>query len=186
MHAQVVHLEDGFDGMQGSWGFEEQFYYQMKNLGPNPETGKPRKYVEWKVGPFGDIWYDHGDRNENQKDVMGKNREQFEKIAEEKGLKSGHYSAMGAAFHEPNSGIFILRMIKGLFTGNFPNSTVDKMWMQDGDIHWWQIPSVEGLFTKSGEYYSAPSYNYGNNLVSHFFLDMIPGWIMGYEPDKYK
>ena len=37
--------------------------------------------------------------------------------------------------------------------------------------------AVEGLFTKNGNYYPAPSYNYGKNLISHFFWDMVPYWV---------
>ena len=170
------------------WGFEEGLYYKLMDLGNDPKTGRIRKYVGLSIptlGIFSDvIMYDHGNRNENpiQKEVMGENgkginREQFEEMAKEKGLKFGHYSSLGAALHEPNSGNFIWGYIKGLFTRNFPHPTVDKMWMQEGDMHWWQVPAVEGLFTKNGNYYPAPSYNYGNNLVSHFFWDMVPYWV---------
>ena len=31
LHAQVSHLEDGFDGIQGSWGFEERAYIGYGN-----------------------------------------------------------------------------------------------------------------------------------------------------------
>jgi RHS repeat-associated protein len=171
-----------------SWGFQESLYYKLMDLGNAPKTGRPRKFVGLSIptlGIFGDYFmYDHGNRNENpiQKEVMGEggkgiNREQFEELAKEKGLKFGHYSSLGAALHEPNSGNFIWGYIKGLFTGNFPHPTVDKMWMQEGDMHWWQVPAVEGLFTKNGNYYPAPSYNYGNNLISHFFWDMVPYWV---------
>lgn len=175
-----------------SWGFEERLYYTMRNDGTDPNTGKPRKYVGLSIpslGVFGDVVkYDHGNRNDNQADVMGKNRMQFEQIATEKGMNVGHYSAFGSSLHEPGGFWgFVKGRLMGLFSGNTPKQTVDKMWMQEGDKHWWQIPAVEGLFDKNtGKYYSAPSYNYGNNIISHIFWDIIPGWVMGYENDMYK
>ena len=110
-------------------------------------------------------------------DGKGISRDAFEKLAKKKGMESGHYSALGAALHEPHPASYIWGLIKGLFTGNYPKATVDKMWMQKGDMHWWQVPAVEGLFTIDGKYYPAPSYNYGNNWISHFFFDMVPYWI---------
>ena len=173
----------------GSWGFEERIYYKLRNDGTDPTTGKPRKYVGLSIpslGVFSDvIKYDHGNRNDNpiQKEVMGEDgkgisRDAFEKLAKKKGMESGHYSKLGAGLHELHPVSFIWGLFKGLFTGNYPKSTVDKMWMQKGDMHWWQVPAVEGLFTKDGKYCPAPSYNYGNNWISHFFLDMLPYWIL--------
>jgi len=169
------------------WGFQEGLYYKLQDLGKDP-NGRKRQYAGLSVptlGIFGDYFmYDHGNRNENpiQKEVMGENgkginRKDFEKLAKDRGMKYGHYSLLGAALHEPNSGDFIWGLVKGFFTGNYPKATVDKMWMQKGNMHWWQVPAVEGLFTVGGKYYPAPSYNYGNNWISHFFLDIIPYWV---------
>ncbi|MCQ2054980.1 MAG: hypothetical protein MJY82_06780 [Fibrobacter sp.] len=189
MEGRGLYAGGTVDGLHGEWshrdgagwGFEERVYYKLRNDGLDPKTKKPRKYVGLSVltlGAFADVLvYDHGNRNDNpiQKELMGKDRDAFESIAKEKGMKSGHYSALGAALHEPNPVSFIWEFFSGLFTGNFLKSTVDKMWMQDGDMHWWQVPAVEGLFTKDGRYYSAPSYNYGNNWVSHLIIDW-GGW----------
>ena len=109
--------------------------------------------------------YDHANRNDNpiQKEVMGEdgrgvNRKKFEEIANKEGMITGEYSWIASQLH--------------------PDNTV-KMWM--GRKSWfsflygWLIfPSVEGLFFPGGDYASAPSYNYGNNLITHFFLDMVP------------
>lgn len=184
-----------------SWGFEERIYYKLRNDGTDPTTGKPRKYVGLSIptlGIFSDVvMYDHGNRNDNQKEVMGKDgkgisREQFEKLATEKGMISGHYSAAASGLHE-NLGFwstlgYYFRLLGSLVNlVNPPKRTVDKMWMGQksafsclyGTL---LIPSVEGLFYPGGEYASAPSYNYGNNIISHIFLDVIPGWILGYGP----
>ena len=154
-----------------NWGFEEKAYYKMKNLGKDPETGKPRKYVGWHLsilGPWSDIFmYDHGNRNDNQKEVMGKDgkgisREQFEKLAKDNDLDYGKYPWIASLFHPSNT---------------------DKMWMEQKSVFrflygWFWIPSVEGLFFPGGDYASAPSYNYGHNWITHFFLDVVPYLIM--------
>ena len=146
-----------------SLGFQEQLYYKLKNL------GKKQKYVGLSIpslGIFADrFMYDHANRNDNpiQKEVMGEdgrgvNRKKFEEIANKEGMITGEYSWIASQLH--------------------PDNTV-KMWM--GRKSWfsflygWLIfPSVEGLFFPGGDYASAPSYNYGNNLITHFFLDMVP------------
>lgn len=183
VNAEVSHLEKGYDGVETNWGMQEDFYYQLKNEGKDPETGKSRKYVGWKLGPF-DILYDHGNRNDNpiQKDVMEKKRKDFEQVADEKGLVTGHYSALASALHEKNLGLFILSLIKGIFTRESPKRTIDKMWMGRESIFsflygWFLIPSVEGLFYPGGEFAKSPSYNYGNVFASHFFLDVVPHWV---------
>ena len=112
LHAEVSRLENGFSDAQKSWGFEMNLYYKMKNLGDDPETGKPRKYVGLSIptlGVFSDIlMYDHGNRNDNpiQKEVMGKdgkgiNVEEFKKIADREGLDVGDYSAWASREHNP-------------------------------------------------------------------------------------
>ena len=191
LHAQVS--QNG--GL--SWGFEEKLYYKMRNDGPDPKTQKPRKYVGLSIptlGIFSDIvMYDHGNRNDNQKEVMGKNRKAFEKIATEKGMISGHYSAAASGLHE-NLGFFgtlgyYLRLLGSLVNlVDPPKRTVDKMWMGKNSAFSFLygiilFPSVEGLFYPGGEYASAPSYNYGNNIISHIFWDIFPGLILGYGPD---
>ena len=153
------------------WGFEEKMYYKLQDLGKDP-SGRKRQYVGLSIpslGIFGDYFmYDHGNRNENpiQKEVMGENgkginRKDFEKLAKDRGMKYGHYSLLGAALHEPNSGDFIWGLVKGFFTGNYPKATVDKMWMQKGNMHWWQVPAVEGLFTVGG------------NIILHQAITMV-------------
>lgn len=60
------------------------------------------------------------------------------------------------------------------------------MWMGRKSIFsffygWLLIPSVEGVFNKETgkpDYNNGPSYNYGNNILSHIFLDVIPWVIM--------
>ncbi len=154
-----------------NWGFEEKAYYKMKNLGKDPETGKPRKYVGLSIptlGIFSDVFmYDHGNRNDNQKEVMGKDgkgisREQFEKLAKDNDLDYGKYPWIASLFHPSNT---------------------DKMWMEQKSVFrflygWFWIPSVEGLFFPGGDYASAPSYNYGHNWITHFILDVLPYLIM--------
>ena len=108
--------------------------------------------------------YDHANRNDNQTNF--KDREQFEKEASEKGLDVGRYPACASKFHNPEKN--------------------DKMWMGRGAgifnflYGWFIIPSVEGVFDKNTgktDYAKGPSYNYGNNFLSHFFLDIVP-WKM--------
>ena len=150
-----------------SWGLEEALYYKLRNDGTDPETKKPRKYVGLNIpslGIFSDVvMYDHGNRNDNQKEVMGKDgkgisREQFEKLATEKVMISGHYSAAASVLHE-NLGFwgtlgYYLRLIGSTLTFSLidpPKRTIDKMWMGQksafsclyGTL---LIPSVEGLF----------------------------------------
>lgn len=173
IHGELSHLEDGVDGMRGDIGFQEILYYEMKNLGQDPKTKKPRKYVGLSIpalGIFGDYFmYDHGNRNENpiQKEVMGKDgkgisRKQFEKLAKDNDLDYGKYPWIASLFHPSNT---------------------DKMWMEKKSIFsflygWFWIPSVEGLFFPGGDYASAPSYNYGHNLITHALLDWIPYFVM--------
>ena len=117
--------------------------------------------------------YDHGNRNENpiQKEVMGKdgkgiNKEEFKKIARREGLDVGDYPAWASKYHDSEKNV--------------------KMWMGRGAgifnflYGWFIIPSVEGVFDKNTgktDYAKGPSYNYGNNFLSHFFLDIVP-WKM--------
>lgn len=171
IHGELSHLEDGVDGMRGDIGFQEILYYEMKNLGQDPKTKKPRKYVGLSIpalGIFGDYFmYDHGNRNDNQKEVMGKDgkgisRKQFEKLAKDNDLDYGKYPWIASLFHPSNT---------------------DKMWMEKKSIFsflygWFWIPSVEGLFFPGGDYASAPSYNYGHNLITHALLDWIPYFVM--------
>ena len=154
-----------------SWGLEEALYYKLRNDGTDPETKKPRKYVGLNIpslGIFSDVvMYDHGNRNDNQKEVMGKDgkgisREQFEKLAKDNDLDYGKYPWIASLFHPSNT---------------------DKMWMEQKSVFrflygWFWIPSVEGLFFPGGDYASAPSYNYGHNWITHFFLDVWPYLIM--------
>ncbi len=170
LHAQIAHMEKGTDA-ETSWGMREEFYYQLKNEGNDPKTGKPRKYVGWKLGPF-DIWYDHGNRNDNpiQDKVMWKDgwkdKKGFEKLAADNNLTTGTYPWIASIFH--GAGVN------------------DKMWMGRRSIFsflygWLLIPSVEGVFnqeTGKPDYNNGPSYNYGNNIVSHLFLDIIPWLVM--------
>ena len=108
--------------------------------------------------------YDHANRNDNQTNF--KDKEQFEKEASKKGLDVGRYPAWTSKFHNPEKN--------------------DKMWMGRGAgifnflYGWFIIPSVEGVFDKNTgktDYAKGPSYNYGNNFLSHFFLDIVP-WKM--------
>ena len=151
-----------------NWGLEEALYYKLRNDGTDPDTKKPRKYVGLNIpslGIFSDVvMYDHGNRNDNQTNF--KDREQFEKEASEKGLDVGRYPACASKFHNPEKN--------------------DKMWMGRGAgifnflYGWFIIPSVEGVFDKNTgktDYAKGPSYNYGNNFLSHFFLDIVP-WKM--------
>lgn len=150
----------------GSWGFEERLYYKLRNDGKDPETNKPRKYVGLSIptlGVFGNFMYDHGNRNENQTNF--KNRKQFEEEADKKGMKSGRYPSIASIFHNSEKN--------------------DKMWMGRNSIFsflygWLLIPSVEGVFDKNTgktDYANGPSYNYGNNVLSHIFLDIL-SWVM--------
>ena len=145
-----------------SLGFQEQLYYKLKNL------GKKQKYVGLSIptlGIFGDYFmYDHANRNDNQTNF--KDKEQFEKEALDKNLDVGPYPAWASKFHNPEKN--------------------DKMWMGRGAgifnflYGWFIIPSVEGVFDKNTgktDYAKGPSYNYGNNFLSHFFLDIVP-WAM--------
>ena len=167
VHAELSHLEDGPDS-RSSWGFEERVYYMLRNDGPDPKTGKPRKYVGLSIpslGIFSDIFmYDHGNRNANQTNF--KDREQFEKEASKKGLDVGRYPAWASREHNPDKNV--------------------KMWMGRGGgifnflYGWFIIPSVEGVFDKNTgntDYAYGPSYNYGNNFLTHFFLDWL-SWKM--------
>ena len=165
-----VHAEVSERG-GASWGGEERIYYKLRDDGPDPETNKPRKYVGLSIptlGIFSDVFmYDHGNRNDNQKEVMGKDgkgisREQFEKLAKDNDLDYGKYPWIASLFHPSNT---------------------DKMWMEQKSVFrflygWFWIPSVEGLFFPGGDYASAPSYNYGHNWITHFFLDVLPYLIM--------
>ncbi len=179
-----------------SWGLEEALYYKLRNDGTDPDTKKPRKYVGLNIpslGIFSDVvMYDHGNRNDNQKEVMGRNRDRFIDLAKENGLAVGHYSAATSVLHE-NLGFwgtlgYYFRLLGSLVNlVDPPKRTVDKMWMGRNSVFsplygWLLIPSVEGLFYPGGEYIKGASYNYGNNFISHIFLDVVPGWILGYEP----
>lgn len=196
-----VGYEHGYSGMQGrgvfagvrGYGFHAEYsqnggfdwggstklaeYYLENN-------GSKQKWVGVNVMGFKVARYDHDARNDNpiQKDVMGKKRKDFEQVADEKGLVTGHYSALASALHEENPGLFILSLIKGIFTRESPKRTIDKMWMGRESIFsflygWFLIPSVEGLFYPGGEFAKSPSYNYGNVFASHFFLDVVPHWV---------
>ena len=149
------------------WGFEEGLYYKLQDLGKDP-NGRKRQYVGLSVptlGIFGDYFmYDHGNRNENQTNF--KDREQFEKEAKDKGLDYDVYPAWASKYHDSEKNV--------------------KMWMGRGAgifnflYGWFIIPSVEGVFDKNTgktDYAKGPSYNYGNNFLSHFFLDIVP-WKM--------
>ncbi|MBR6317435.1 MAG: hypothetical protein IKR75_03295 [Fibrobacter sp.] len=162
LHAEVSE-RDG-----DSWGFEERIYYKLRNDGTDPTTGKPRKYVGLSfpsLGIFSDVFmYDHGNRNDNQTNF--KDREQFEKEASKKGLDIGRYPAWASREHNPDKNV--------------------KMWMGRGGgifnflYGWFIIPSVEGVFDKNTgntDYAYGPSYNYGNNFLTHIFLDYLP-WKM--------
>ncbi|MCF0215770.1 MAG: hypothetical protein HUK21_04795, partial [Fibrobacteraceae bacterium] len=155
LHAQVA--QNG----GASWGFEEEFYYQLRNDGIDPETGKAQKFVGWKLGPF-DIWYDHANRNDNQPNF--KNKEEFEEYAVAQGLDYGEYPKFASKFHNSEKN--------------------DKMWMGRKSVFsflygWFLIPSVEGVFNKETGKVDpgSASYNYGSNWISHGLLDILP-WKM--------
>ena len=167
VHAEVTDLQDGFRWSNSSLGFQEQLYYKLQDLGKGPD-GKKRQYVGLSIpslGVFGDvIKYDHGNRNDNQTNF--KDREQFEKEASKKGLDVGDYPAWASREHNPEKNV--------------------KMWMGWGGgifsflYGWFIIPSVEGVFDKKTgktDYAYGPSYNYGNNWLTHIFLDYLP-WKM--------
>ena len=162
VHAEITGLQEGFDGARGSIGFQEQLYYKLKNL------GKKQKYVGLSIpslGIFADrFMYDHANRNDNQTNF--KDREQFEKEALDKNLDVGPYPAWASREHNPDKNV--------------------KMWMGRGGgifnflYGWFIIPSVEGVFDKNTgntDYAYGPSYNYGNNFLTHIFLDYLP-WKM--------
>lgn len=151
-------------------------YYKLRNDGPDPVTQKPRKYVGLSfpsLGIFADEFlYDHGKRNDNpiQDKVMWKDgrkdKKGFEKLAKDNKLITGKYPWIASIFHGADDN--------------------DKMWMGQKSIFrflygWLLIPSVEGVFNKETgmpDYDNGPSYNYGNNILSHIFLDVIPWAIM--------
>jgi hypothetical protein len=140
----------GFD-----YGGQVKASYKMINNGPK------EKYVGFEVGIF-DFLYDHDARNENQPNF--KSREEFEKYADDHGMDADYYDDLQSKYHNPEKN--------------------DKMWMAKSKPFslfgfLLTIPSIEGVFNKdTGK--SDPgsaSYNYGNNLVSHFLLDYF-SWKM--------
>ena len=172
-----------------NWGLEEALYYKLRNDGTDPDTKKPRKYVGLNIpslGIFSDVvMYDHGNRNENQKEINGLNRNKFVALAEENGLKTGSYSEWTSGLHENNKLLYYLRLIGSTLTFSLidpPKRTIDKMWMGTDSrfsflYGWFLIPSVEGLFYPGGEYVRGASYNYGNFFLSHIFWDIIPSMV---------
>ena len=171
-----------------SLGFQEQLYYKLQDLGKGPD-GKKRQYVGLSIpslGVFSDvIKYDHGNRNKNQEEIEGLDRDKFVKNAASKGMISGSYSAWTSGLHENNKLLYYLRLIGSTFTFSLidpPKRTIDKMWMGADSrfsflYGWFLIPSVEGLFYPGGEYVRGASYNYGNFFLSHIFWDVIPSMV---------
>ena len=150
------------------WGFEEKMYYKLQDLGKDP-NGRKRQYVGLSISSFGILgdyfMYDHGNRNEKQTNF--KDRAQFEKEAKDKGLDYDVYPTWASREHNPDKNV--------------------KMWMGRGGgvfnflYGWFIIPSVEGVFDKNTgntDYAYGPSYNYGNNFLTHFFLDWLPWKVM--------
>src|SRR5574344_2140827 len=168
LNAEVSHMEDIEGGHKVNYGLEEQFYYKLVNNGPE------EKYVGFKVGPF-DIMYDHDARNENQKEIEGMSEKKFDEYAEENGKETGSYSKLASFLHEPHPFLWLLHFV----TFQHPESSIQKKWMQKGECHFWEIPSIEGVFDKNGNWIPGnASYNYGNNLVSHFLLDVFSYWAL--------
>lgn len=182
-----VHGEATMSG-DVSWGFEEQLHYKLQDLGKGPD-GKKRQYVGLSIptlGVFSDvIKYDHGNRNDNQKDIEDLNRQGFKDLAESNGMKTGHYNEWTSGLHENNKLAYYLRLVFSKLTFSLidpPKRTVDKMWMGADSrfsflYGWFLIPSVEGLFYPGGEYVRGASYNYGNFFLSHIFWDVIPSFV---------
>ena len=187
VHAEVSE-RDG-----SSWGMQESVYFKLQDDGPDPKTDKPRKYVGLSIptlGVFSEVVkYDHGNRNDNQKDIEGLNRGKFNALAESKGLETGHYSPGASGLHENNKLVYYLRLIGSKLTFSLidpPRRTVDKMWMGRNSSFsflygWFLIPSVEGLFYPGGEYVKGASYNYGNFFITHILWDIIPSLVFDHE-----
>jgi len=122
--------------------------------------GKNVRSIEAKV-MWKEYTYDHINRNQYQPDF--KNYDQFAEYGLEKQMSFDPYNETQSMEHN-----------RGGESGNI------KVWMGNEPKKWWSIPAIEGVFKSDGSAvrnFNGPSYNYGNNLASHFVLDMMPYYI---------
>lgn len=184
-----VGYEHGYSGMQGrgvfagvrGYGFHAEYsqnggfdwggstklaeYYLENN-------GSKQKWVGVNVMGFQVAWYDHDARNENQPNF--KTREEFEKYARENKMTVGIYPEDMSVFHEEGVKMWMAR------PEDAPNRTVPGLgWF-------YTIPSIEGVFSREdgnhdgfhNSVQGSASYNYGNNLITHLWLDFVPWKVM--------
>lgn len=103
-----------------------------------------------------------------------KTREEFEQYADEHDMITGKYNEASSKFHKEGDKMWMAR------PEDAPNRTVPGLgWF-------YTIPSIEGVFSREdgnhdgfhNSVQGSASYNYGNNLITHLWLDIVPWKVM--------